>query len=239
MFLRMLLFPALLFGSGAYAQVMQRELGDFELKLATTPTRNMAQGLIQPARSGNFHGGLDLTHANGWYFGQWSPSVGITPGSQLEMDSYVGYAGTRGNGPGYEIGVIRYAYPYLKNADRHEVYAGLTLLGSRLGAALSRANDRADNTLLVDLGQRSPLNLDVTLKYASHSLNNPVSLANGRSVRNYNDWSLNLSRPWLGIRFDLSYSGSDLDNRGGCAIYSGQNAQCNDFLLLKMEHPLY
>ena len=43
----------------AEAQIFQRELGDFDLKLGTTPTRSMAQGLVKPAAVGSFHGGLD------------------------------------------------------------------------------------------------------------------------------------------------------------------------------------
>lgn len=53
---------ALLASSSALAQVMARDLGDFELKLATSPTRSMAQGLVTPGSSGSFHGGLDLSH---------------------------------------------------------------------------------------------------------------------------------------------------------------------------------
>ncbi len=48
---------ALLASSSALAQVMARDLGDFELKLATSPTRSMAQGLVTPGSSGSFHGG--------------------------------------------------------------------------------------------------------------------------------------------------------------------------------------
>ncbi|EPL7808464.1 TPA: TorF family putative porin, partial [Pseudomonas aeruginosa] len=47
---------ALLASSSALAQVMARDLGDFELKLATSPTRSMAQGLVTPGSSGSFHG---------------------------------------------------------------------------------------------------------------------------------------------------------------------------------------
>ncbi len=60
---------ALLASSSALAQVMARDLGDFELKLATSPTRSMAQGLVTPGSSGSFHGGLDLSHESGWYIG--------------------------------------------------------------------------------------------------------------------------------------------------------------------------
>src|SRR5688572_30147120 len=66
---------ALLAGAAAtaQAQMLERELGDLELKLGSTPSRSMAQGLVQPERVGTFHGGFDLTHPDGWYLGNWSP----------------------------------------------------------------------------------------------------------------------------------------------------------------------
>ena len=83
-----LLASTLLTSTIADAQVFSRELGDFDLKLATQPSRSMAQGLVKPTSPGStFHGGLDLTHDSGWYVGQWAPTMGIKPGSNLEVDS--------------------------------------------------------------------------------------------------------------------------------------------------------
>lgn len=76
--LRVLSFSALLVCQSVSAQVLERDLGDFDLKLATTPTRSMAQGLVTPTGgSGSFHGGMDLTHESGFYFGQWAPNMGL------------------------------------------------------------------------------------------------------------------------------------------------------------------
>lgn len=66
-----LLTFSLLACPASYGQVFQRELGDFDLKLGTTPSRSMAQGLVTPSSTGSFHGGLDLSHDSGWYVGQW------------------------------------------------------------------------------------------------------------------------------------------------------------------------
>ena len=84
------LLSGLLSSSVANAQIFQRELGDFDLKLGTTPSRSMAQGLVKPSTIGSFHGGLDLSHDSGFYFGQWSPSMGLSQGNNLEVDSYMG-----------------------------------------------------------------------------------------------------------------------------------------------------
>src|SRR5690349_5437274 len=132
-----LLFVSLLSGATAHAQVFQGQLGDFDLKLGTTPSRSMAQGLVKPAAVGSFHGGLDLSHDSGVYFGQYAPSMGITPGKNLEIDSYVGFKQPFDQVLGYEVGMIHYSYPRVDTLDSQELFGGLTLLGSRFGIALS------------------------------------------------------------------------------------------------------
>lgn len=219
----------------AHAQVLQRELGDYDLRLGTTPTRSMAQGLVQPSQGGTFQGGLDLTHESGWYLGQWSPSMGIAPDSKLELDSYSGFKRPFNNRFGYEMGLIRYSHPGFSQQDSNEYYAGLTLLDSRFGAAFSQAPGRADSTLLMDLALQ-PVKL--SMKYANHTLDDAVGYGDGRLVRVFNDWSLNLSRPWAGIDLNLSYSGSSLAGPQ-CVAYSGHNGYCEDFVLLKAERSLF
>lgn len=224
--------------ASAQAQLLERDLGDFSLKLGTTPARSMAQGLIQPARTGAFHGGLDLTHSGGWYVGHWSPSMGVQPNTLLEVDSYLGYFRPLDERFGYEVGAIRYSFPEVEDIDRHELYAGITFSGSRLGAAMSRAPARTDSTLLLDLGLRVPWRMDMSLKYANHALDFPVHLGNGRLVRSFDDWSVRVTRPWRGARVDLSYTGSSLGG-SSCAAYSGQNAFCQDHWTLSLERPLF
>jgi uncharacterized protein (TIGR02001 family) len=238
---KILLTLAMLLSVACVAEnnVLEREVGEFDLKLGTAPTRSMAQGLVRPTTAGAFHGGLDLTHTSGWYIGQWSPSLGLSEGSQLEVNSYLGLARQPFDASlGYELGLIRYSFPQVSARDHNEYYAGLNLSGSRLGAALSNSLGRTDSTLFLDLGSFKPFGVGLRMKYANHALDEPHNLANGGSVRVFNDWSLNLSRPWLGILFDMSYTGSSL---GGpqCGAYSGQNLRCDGLLMFRVERPLY
>jgi uncharacterized protein (TIGR02001 family) len=225
-------------GCASQPEVVEREVGQFDLRLGTAPSRSMAQGLVSPTAASTFRGGLDLTHESGWYVGQWAPSMGILEGKQLELDTYAGYMQHRfDQAPGYELGVIRYSYPELEDADRHEFYAGFNLAGSRLGGALSSGPGRTDSTLLLELGAVSPLAVDLRLKYASHSMDSPMYYPGGR-VEVFNDWSLNLSKPWLGMRMDLSYTDSSL--RGSeCGVYSGQNSYCESYFMFKAERSLF
>lgn len=231
---------ALLASPLAEAQVFQRELGDFDLKLGTTPSRSMAQGLVKPTAPGSdsFHGGLDLSHGTGLYLGQFSPSMGISPTSNLEVDSYLGFKHPFDQTLGYELGMIHYSYPKLSPLDSQEFYGGLTLLGNRFGASFSNDPDRQDSTLFADLGGTKPFGIGVSMKYTTHQLGAPVSVADGGSIRSFSDWSVQFSRPWMGVDLNLIYSDSSLSG-GDCSAYSGHNSQCDGLLTLKAERAFY
>ncbi|WP_248916464.1 TorF family putative porin [Pseudomonas moorei] len=233
----LLLLGSLLVCSLAHAQIFQRELGDFDLKLGTNPTRSMAQGLVKPSAVGSFHGGLDLTHDSGFYVGQWSPSMGISPGKTLEIDSYAGFKHPFDQTLGYEVGLIHYSYPEVDTLDSHELFGGLTLLGSRFGAAFSNDPDKQNGTLFADLGGNQPFGIGVSLKYTTHKMNTPVAVEGGY-VGSFTDWSLKLSRPFMGIDLDLIYSDSSLSG-SNCSAYSGHNSQCDGLVTLKAERSFY
>ncbi|KJZ33244.1 MULTISPECIES: TorF family putative porin [Pseudomonas] len=232
-----LLLSLLLSSSLANAQIFQRELGDFDLKLGTTPSRSMAQGLVKPSSSGSFHGGLDLTHDSGFYVGQWAPSMGLSPGKNLEVDSYVGFKQPFDQTLGYEVGMIHYSYPKVDTLDSQELFGGLTLLGSRFGAAFSNDPDKLNQTLFADLRGNQPFGIGISMKYTTHQLYTPVTV-DGGYVGSFTDWSVQLSRPFMGIDLDLIYSDSNLSG-SQCSAYSGHNSQCDGLVTLKAEHAFY
>ncbi|ANJ57698.1 TorF family putative porin [Pseudomonas silesiensis] len=231
------LLASLLACSVANAQIFQRELGDFDLKLGTSPSRSMAQGLVKPSSTGSFHGGLDLSHDSGFYVGQWSPSVGLSPGNNLEVDSYVGFKQPFDHSLGYEVGMIHYSYPTVETLDSQEFFGGLTLLGSRFGAAFSNDPDKQNSTVFADLSGNQPFGIGVSMKYTTHQLNAPVSVEGGY-VGSFTDWSVTLSRPFMGIDLDLIYSDSSLSG-SDCSAYSGHNSQCDGLVTLKAQHAFY
>ena len=231
------LLASLLACSVANAQIFQRELGDFDLKLGTSPSRSMAQGLVKPASTGSFHGGLDLSHDSGFYAGQWSPSVGLSPGKNLEVDSYVGFKQPFDHSLGYEVGMIHYSYPTVETLDSQELFGGLTLLGSRFGAAFSNDPDKQNSTVFADLNGNQPFGIGVSMKYTTHQLNAPVSVEGGY-VGSFTDWSVTLSRPFMGIDLNLIYSDSSLSG-SDCSAYSGHNSQCDGLVTLKAQHAFY
>ncbi|WP_338920116.1 TorF family putative porin [Pseudomonas silesiensis] len=231
------LLASLLPCSIANAQIFQRELGDFDLKLGTSPSRSMAQGLVKPSSIGSFHGGLDLSHDSGFYVGQWSPSVGLSPGNNLEVDSYVGFKQPFDHSLGYEVGMIHYSYPTVETLDSQEFFGGLTLLGSRFGAAFSNDPDKQNSTVFADLSGNQPFGIGVSMKYTTHQFNAPVSVEGGY-VGSFTDWSVTLSRPFMGIDLNLIYSDSSLSG-SDCSAYSGHNSQCDGLVTLKAQHAFY
>lgn len=222
----------------AHPSVLERELGAYDLSLGTTPSRSMAQGLVQPQSAGTFHGGLDLAHESGWYFGQWAPSLGVLPGHHTEWNTYVGYRQRFDDALGYEVGAIHYSRPGFSHLDSQDVYAGLTFAERRLGLAVSNDPNRLDSTLLADFGHLDALGLSVTLRYGHHLLDSPAVLNDGRQVKLFNDWSLNLSRPWLGIDLNMSYSNSSL-NGEECVAYAGRNNQCEGWFFFKASRSIF
>lgn len=234
----LVLSAALLFSPTLLAQQIKREVGDFDFTLSTTPTRSMAQGLISPTATGTFHGGLDFSHTSGWYVGQYTPSMGVAPGSTLRVDNYVGYKHHFDSTLGYEIGVIHYSQPNIAGAESHALYGGISIMGSRFGGALRDNPSNRIGTLYADFGQVPLLNADLTVKLAHHRLGTPFTIGDGSQVNGFSDWSMQLSRPWLGLDLNLIYSDSNLTG-GGCDAYSGINTYCESVVTLKAQRSFF
>lgn len=234
----LLLGAALLFCPVLLAQQIKRELGEFDFTLGTSPSRSMAQGLISPTAIGAFHGGLDFNHRSGWYLGQYAPSMGVSPDSTLRLDSYLGYKQRFDSSLGYEVGLIQYSQPNIAGPDSHALYAGVSVLGSRFGGALRDSPGHRTGTLFADFGQLPLFGVELTAKLAHHRLGQPFTLGDGSQVNGFADWSLALSRPWLGIDLDLIYSDSNLSG-GACDAYSGSNSYCDSMLTLKAQRRFF
>jgi len=233
-----LLSAALLFSPALPAQQIQRQLGDFDFKLGTTPARSMAQGLISPSAVGTFHGGLDLSHPSGWYVGQYAPSMGVAPNSTLRLDNYLGYKHRFDSTLGYEVGLIHYSQPNIAGPDSYALYGGVSLLGSRIGGAWRDNPGNRTGTLFAGFGQLPLFDVDFTVKLAHHRLGTPFTIGDGSQVNGFSDWSLELSRPWLGIDLNLIYSNSSLSG-GGCDAYAGINTYCQSMVTLKAQRSFF
>ena len=95
------------------------------------------RGISQTGGDPAIQGGLDYSHASGFYLGTWASNVGwledfqgYTKGN-MEIDVYAGFRGDIGKaGLIFDVGAIQYMYPgdhpsNITKADTSEVYAAL------------------------------------------------------------------------------------------------------------------
>ena len=100
------------------------------------------RGFTQTGYKPAFQGGFDLSHASGFYVGNWNSNVeqGLYRGASLEMDFYGGYKYTFLEDFTADVGYYVYLYPtkatasscnctymgYFKKATEREAYVGLS-----------------------------------------------------------------------------------------------------------------
>ena len=96
------------------------------------------RGFTQTGYKPAFQGGVDLSHASGFYLGNWNSNVeqGLYRGASLEMDFYGGYKMTFAEDFGLDVGYYYYYYPtkrtsgagnyggFNKKAEEGEAYIG-------------------------------------------------------------------------------------------------------------------
>jgi uncharacterized protein (TIGR02001 family) len=91
--------------------------------------RGISQTFGQPA----IQGGIDYSHASGFYVGNWNSSVSgmsYTDAAGIEMDLYGGFKKAFGDFT-FDVGLLQYYYPAAKNAntekyDTLEAYLGVS-----------------------------------------------------------------------------------------------------------------
>ena len=96
------------------------------------------RGITQTNEEPALQGGVTWTHDSGFYAGAWGSSISWLSdadpdvSSQVELDGFVGYAGSFGESDfGYDVGVNYYWYPGsypagFTDADTAEIYVGLS-----------------------------------------------------------------------------------------------------------------
>lgn len=102
------------------------------------------RGVSQTGDESAVSGGIDYANESGFYAGTWTSSLG---GTSSETDFYAGFGGAVGEF-GYDVSVVDYTYPQLKDAD----FAELILSGSYsyftvgIAQTISSQVDDADGT---------------------------------------------------------------------------------------------
>ncbi len=92
------------------------------------------RGFTQTGYKFAYQGGFDLSHASGFYLGNWNSNVeqALYNGASLEMDLYGGYKGSFGD-VGYDVGYIYYAYPNTGALGTTKIKNGEFYIGGSYG----------------------------------------------------------------------------------------------------------
>jgi uncharacterized protein (TIGR02001 family) len=156
------------------------------------------RGIDQTNGKPAIQGGLDYSHASGFYVGNWnsnvSPGAGF-PGGNIEMDFYGGYKKSFGD-IGTDIGFIYYYYPGTNpKIDNREIYVGASWkwlsakvfysLGDYFDVRNPTSGDSTKGTTYLDLSANYDLGGGIGL--VAHFGHTKVK---NFSDASYSDWKL-------------------------------------------------
>lgn len=197
------------------------------------------RGIDQTFGKPALQGGVDYSHASGFYLGNWNSNVSSGagyPGANLEMDFYGGYKKSFGDF-GVDVGAIYYYYPGSDAAianltnyktgktlssgsvNNKEVYLGASwkFLSLKYSRALddyfsmpdTKGSSYWDLSANQDLGNGWGVNGHV----GRLKMKNYLSAAGTNG--NYTDWKVGVTKDISGWAVGLSYIGTNA--KGSCA----------------------
>ena len=118
------------------------------------------RGMTQNAGDPSVSGGFDLEDDSGFYFGAWASNVLAADSGDsgsLELDGYLGYAGSFNENAGYDVGYIAYTYPGVDSLDFEEAYISFDFYGVYVmyAAGEGTANNYGEIGYSIDAGPGS------------------------------------------------------------------------------------
>ncbi|WP_312996275.1 TorF family putative porin [Achromobacter animicus] len=186
------------------------------------------RGLMQTNNQPAIQGGFDLTHASGFYLGNWNSSISWLNDSNrdvsapAEMDFYGGYKGNLTDSVPVDLGVLQYYYPGdypsgYTSPDTTELYAGIGYgpVMFKYSLALTNLFGFADS--------KYSQYFDLSGNFDTGVWGLVVNVHAGRQiVRNvdngsYTDWKLGVTKDFgQGLSVSLAY----LDTNADRAVYT-------------------
>jgi len=186
------------------------------------------RGLMQTNNQPAIQGGFDLTHASGFYLGNWNSSISWLNDSNrdvsapVEMDFYGGYKGNLTDSVPVDLGVLQYYYPGdypsgYTSPDTTELYAciGYGPVMFKYSLALTNLFGFADS--------KYSQYFDLSGNFDTGVWGLVVNVHAGRQiVRNvdngsYTDWKLGVTKDFgQGLSVSLAY----LDTNADRAVYT-------------------
>ena len=184
------------------------------------------RGISQTNKKPAFQGGLDISHASGFYVGNWNSNIdsAFYNGSNLEMDFYGGYKKSVGD-LGFDVGLLQYYYPGAKTGggEKYDTLEGY------IGASWKWLSAKYSYTFsdyfgLVNSDGSGYLDLAFTMEVAPKL--NLVAHYGMQTVKNYdpldyNDWKLGVTYDLAGWILGAAYVDTDADK----GLYTLTNSQ--------------
>jgi uncharacterized protein (TIGR02001 family) len=179
------------------------------------------RGISQSDEELAIQGGFDLEHESGFYLGTWGSSVdfdtnGPCCDGSLELDVYAGFAGAFNEDWGYDVGFMAYLYPGDSGdeGDYYEIYGSISWKDLTVGGAYS--DDYYAETdeffyLYADYSFALPNEFALDLHVGANFLEEDGGFLSSDEDQ-YIDYSVSISRDWMGLNWALAWIGTDLDD---------------------------
>jgi uncharacterized protein (TIGR02001 family) len=184
------------------------------------------RGATQTLDSAAIQGGIDFEDASGFYAGTWVSNVDFEDETGYELDLYLGFAGEAGNGIGYDVGYVYYAYPDAPDSiDFGEIYGEISYEMFYAGLAYTIHSDNDDvpfdsGDIYYYIGAGLPLpedfSLGLTLGYYDFDADGSAAVGDA----SYTHFAANLVKDagdFGEFSFNLEYADIDENNFLGSA----------------------
>lgn len=180
---------------------------------ASVTSNYLWRGVSQTDDGAAVQGGIDYEHASGFYAGTWASNVDFGDDASYELDFYLGFGGEFGDGFGYDVGYIYYAYPDSSEVDSDneydfgEIYGSLSYSYFSVTASYGVNNDDgaefADESLYIsgDAAFEVSDGLELALHVGNYSFDTDGN-------EDYIDYGVSLSKDG----FTFAVSDTDLDD---------------------------
>lgn len=200
------------------------------------------RGVSQTNKKPALQGGFDVSHASGFYVGNWNSNIdsAMYTGGNLEMDFYGGYKLPLGAFT-LDLGGLYYYYPGSGNTDAYpgslaiknfELYVGgsygpFSLKYSHAVTDFFSAPDSKNSYYLdagfsYDLGNGFGVNAHLGYQKLKGGAK-VAQITNPALVDSITDWKLGVTYDLKGYVFGLSYIDTNRDLTGGTAAATNRN----------------
>jgi uncharacterized protein (TIGR02001 family) len=205
--------------------------------------RGISQTNLKPA----FQGGFDVSHASGFYAGNWNSNVDalMYNGANLEMDFYGGYKKSF-DAFGIDVGAIYYYYPGSGPAGSIKIKNTEIYIGGSFGPVTAKYNyavsdffsaPNSKGSSYLDLGFTYDVGsgFGVNAHYGYQSLKGDARASEIGGTfpgpNNISDWKLGATYTIDGWALGLAYVATNRDYTAGTASLSNKNISGNTGVL--------